>query len=232
MSRALWLCSWYPHPDSPYEGDFVQRHAKAVSAFIPVTVFYVSQGGPSKEREKEIRTRHSDGNLEENIVLFQFKKTGFRWLDVLLYNIRYLAVYKSIIRKYIDEHGKPDVVHVHVPMKAGMVARWVNRTWNLSYIVSEQSSHYVRGSKDDFFEKSLRHRSNVKKVFSEAAAVTNVSGIIGNTLRQAFSLPSVTVVHNTVDTSVFYYQPHQLEKFRFIHVSTLSPHHKNIQGIL
>lgn len=232
MSKVLWLCSWYPHPDSPYEGDFVQRHAKAVASFLPVTVFYVSQAGPYVERSRDIWQHNNHDNLQENIILFRFRRSGIGWLDKIRYNLRYYATYKSIIKKHIAEQGLPGIVHVHVPMKAGMIARWIKKKWKIPYIVSEQSSHYVRGSKDDFFEKSARHQHNVRKVFQEAAAVTNVSGIIGDTLKKSFSLPAVTVVHNTVDTTLFYYQPHELKKFRFIHVSTLSPHHKNIQGIL
>jgi glycosyltransferase involved in cell wall biosynthesis len=231
MKKALWLCSWYPHPDSPYEGDFIQRHAKAVSAFIPVTVFYVSQAGPYKNREEDQFITQQTGNVEEKLVLFKFRKTGIRPLDKVLYNIRYYRAYKKAIEKYIEENGLPAIVHVHIPMKAGMIGRWIKRKWNIPYIVSEQSGHYIRGAKDDFFEKPLRHRLNVQKIFKEAMLVTNVSAVIAKTLKVAFRLTDVKVVHNTVDTTLFYYQHHSVSKFRFIHVSTLADHHKNIQGI-
>jgi glycosyltransferase involved in cell wall biosynthesis len=232
MKKALWLCSWYPHPDNPYEGDFIQRHAKAVSAFIPVTVIYVSQAGPYTNREEDQFITHQTGGVEEKLVLFRFRKTGIQTLDKVLYNIRYYRTYKKVIEKYIEENGLPAVVHVHIPMKAGMIGRWIKRKWNIPYIVSEQSSHYVRGSKDDFFEKSFLHRRNVKKVFRDAITVTNVSEAIAKTLRNTFGLPEVNVIHNTVDTSLFYYREHPVSKFRFVHVSTLAAHHKNIAGIL
>ena len=34
----LWLPSWYPNKLDPFDGDFIQRHAVAVSAFVPVHV--------------------------------------------------------------------------------------------------------------------------------------------------------------------------------------------------
>lgn len=232
MKKALWLCSWYPHPDSPYEGDFVQRHAKAVSAFIPVTVFYVSQAGPYKNRKEDQFITQQIGGVEEKLILFKFRKTGIKFLDKVRYNIRYYGTYKKAITKYIKEEGLPDIVHVHIPMKAGMIGRWIKRKWNISYIVSEQSAHYISGSADDFFKKPFRHRLNVKKVFKEAIVATNVSAAIAKTLRNEFALPDVRVIHNTVDTDLFYYHVHPVSKFRFIHVSTLAAHHKNIAGIL
>ena len=43
--NILWLTSWYPNRISPFDGDFIQRHAHAVASRIPLTVIYVAQYG-------------------------------------------------------------------------------------------------------------------------------------------------------------------------------------------
>ena len=76
MNRVLWLCSWYPHPGDPFEGDFIQRHARAVSAFTPLTVFYTSQAGPEVSVKRECHIEQQTEAVRERIMLFRHRKTG------------------------------------------------------------------------------------------------------------------------------------------------------------
>lgn len=229
--KVLWLASWYPNQVSPYEGDFIQRHARAVAAYSKVTVVYLSQAGETLNVYNGQFIEQEKDNVLEKIVFFKYKKTGVEWLDKIKYNIIYYKTYKKIISEYIKTDGRPDIVHVHVPMKAGMIALWMKRRWRTPYIVSEQSSLYNRFSPGNFHQRSFLYRHNVKRVFQNAAAVTNVSAVVGDTLRMLFDLFEVKVIHNTVNTLLFNYQKHTPHKFRFIHVSTLT-HQKNVEGIL
>ncbi|MEP7374239.1 MAG: glycosyltransferase [Chitinophagaceae bacterium] len=232
MNKILWLCSWYPHPGDPYEGDFIQRHAKALHLYAPVTVFYVSQEGISKNvAEDKIIEQDTDG-INERIIFFQFKGTGIKFIDKLVYNSRYYSIYKKNLEAYISKEGKPAIVHIHVPMKAGILGRWIKKKWGIPYIVSEHSSHYNGRTDDDFSAKSFFHQYNVKQIFRNAIAVTNVSAIIAGKLKKLFGIDDVRVIHNTVDTRFFYYLDSDVSKFRFIHVSTLGTYQKNIDGML
>ena len=47
-----------------------------------------------------------------------------------------------------------------------------------------------------------------------------------------FGLTGVSVIRNTVDTTLFYYRQRPVVKFRFVHVSTLVSRQKNVDGIL
>ena len=40
---ALWLPGWYPTTLAPYDGDFIQRHAKATSLYKNVIVVFVKK---------------------------------------------------------------------------------------------------------------------------------------------------------------------------------------------
>ena len=229
--KVLWLASWYPNQISPYEGDFIQRHARAVAAYSKVTVIYLSQAGETLNIYDSQSIEQEKDSVVERIIFFKFKKTGVKWFDKVTYNVIYYKTYKKLIREYIKTNGRPDLVHVHVPMKAGMIALWIKRGWRIPYIVSEQSSLYNRISPGNFHRRSFLYRYNVKRVFNKADAVTNVSAAVGDRLKVLFGLFEVKVIHNTVNTLLFNYQQHTPHKFRFIHVSTLT-HQKNVEGML
>lgn len=230
--KILWLCSWYPHAEQPYEGDFIQRHAGAVSGYSPLAVFYVCQDGADTEIEKPAIISKQYMAVTETVIYFRFKRTGLKLFDKLLYNYKYYKNYKKNIAKFIARQGKPDIVHVHVPMKAGMIARWIKKRWGIPYILSEHSSHYNGNTDDDFSKRTNLYQSQVRQIFRGAKMVTNVSTTIGEKLKKMFGLKEVRIVRNTVDTSIFYQNNVRPSRFRFIHVSTLSSFQKNIEGLV
>jgi glycosyltransferase involved in cell wall biosynthesis len=228
--KIVWLCSWYPNPDDPFDGDFVQRHAKSLAKLNPVTVFYVSQSGLHKQEYKYAKEKNS--GVSEIIISFRFKSTGIPVLNKFIYNWKYYRTYRKAIRDYFQREGMPDLIHVHVPMKAGMIARWIKKKWDIPFVVTEHSAHYSMGTNDDFFKKGIVHRKNVARIFKEAEVVTNVSSFFAERLKKFFSLNKVRVINNAVDTDLFCYRPSTAIPFKFVHVSTLSEHQKNVRGIL
>lgn len=228
---VLWLASWYPNQTDRFEGDFIQRHAKATALQIPVTVIYISQYGPGVNNENKTVINEND-NLKEVIVYFKSPVTGIRIADVLLYNFNYWSTCKRILTSYFRESGLPALLHVHIPLKAGASALWVKRKWGVNYVITEHSTHYGMGSDDDFSAKNFYHRRMVKKIFQSARAVVNVSDTLGSKLRNLFNLAEVNVINNTVDTGLFHFMQNKTPTFRFIHVSSLNDEHKNVSGII
>ncbi len=225
----LWLPSWYPNKLAPFDGDFIQRHAKAVALYNDILVIYgvADEQGTSGNSVEE--TFNREGRLTEHIIYF--KKSGGLFGRVLAF-LKYNKLLKKTIRRLIEENGKPRLVHVHVPMKAGLIARWIKRKYGISYIVSEHSAHYKMGSHDDFFDKSFVYRREVAGIFRGATAVTNVSVAMGNIIKKLFHLGHVHTINNTADTSLFNNERLDNKKFTFIHVSTLTESQKNVTGIL
>ncbi len=229
--HILWLASWYPNTYEPVNGDFIQRHAKAVAQFIPVTVIHVIQLGKDIPAENRIET-FTSGNLTEIIHYFNFKKTGISFADKILYNRRYLQYFTGVLLHYQKQHGIPSLLHVHVPMKAGMMAKKMSEEWHIPYVVSEHASMYEKTAADNFYSRSRFFRYNTARVFKGASIVTNVSATIGKKIQKLFKLEEVVTVHNVVDTKIFYYLPKPpSEKFRWLHVSSLAKQ-KNIEAIL
>ena len=228
--KILWLASWYPNSYEPVNGDFIQRHAMAVSTLIPIDVIHVVQVGKDISTNDE-STYSKQNNLREFIYSFSFKNIGIDFIDKIRYNIKYRFFYRHVLIKYAKKFGKPKLVHVHVPMKAGLVAREICNDWHIPYLVSEQASHYEITAKDNFFTRSNFFKRNTAKVFKDATIATNVSATIGKTIQQLFKLKKVETIYNVVDTAVFNYQTTKNNVFTWIHVSSLV-HQKNVEGII
>ncbi len=231
IRKVLWLASWYPNPAEPVLGDFIQRHAKAVSLFVRADVIHVMQGGKDTSCQN-IMIESANGQLTETVCNFSFQKCGIAFADKIRYNLKYLKFYTHVLKRYEQQHGKPDLIHVHVPMKAGLLAMKFAKRWNVPYIVSEQSSMYDYSDAGSFSRRSYFFRTNTAKIFRNAGVVTNVSGTIGKIIQELFQLKKIEAVHNVADTSFFFYKPKRINKnFRWLHVSSLYMQ-KNIPGML
>ena len=238
MKHILWLASWYPDEINPYNGDFIQRHAHAVAARQPITVIHMAQHGPDVDIPASRTVINSEGNLTEIIIYFKYKKTGIRLLDKLRYNWKYFRRYQQFLKEYISEKGKPDMVHVHVPMKAGRMALWLQDKLKVPYIVSEHSSAYSSEVPDNYDNRGSYYRQWVKLIFERAMIVTTVSEKLGNRLQELFAIKQMHLVPNVADTR--YFNPAGVPvsgatppggNFRFLHASTMD-HPKNVEGIL
>ena len=65
---VLWLCSWYPNKLEPLAGDFIQRHAKAVAAKLPVYVLTIVVDESAQITRKMLVEKRVEGHLTETIV--------------------------------------------------------------------------------------------------------------------------------------------------------------------
>lgn len=228
--KILWLASWYPDAYEPVNGDFVQRHARAVSSLMPIDVIHVVQVG------KEVKTKRNcvytvDGNLREWVYSFSFTKWGMGSIDKLRYHIKFWYFYRSLLLKYARLNGKPNLVHVQVPMKAGIAALEMTTRWGISYIVSEHSSLYDPVATDNFLRRSFFFRYYTKKIFQNAACITCVSEAIGSRIQQIAGNRKIEIIRNVVDTTLFNYQPPLSTNFKWLHVSSMQPV-KNVAAIL
>lgn len=229
--KILWLTSWYPNKYEPVNGDFIQRHAKAVAAFMALDVFHIVQLGKDANVQEELTIQQND-QLREFVYYFSFKKWGFNIIDKIRYNFCYKRKSITAIEKYFSENGKPDLIHVHVPMKAGWIALQLKKKYNIPYIVSEQASYYDDAAPDNFNNRSLFFKLNTKIVCRNAVAVTNVSSVIARKMENLLGIKNIHTVHNIADAKIFFYKPlQQQEIFTWVHVSTLSEQ-KNVTGII
>lgn len=229
--KVLWLCSWYPNSADPYDGDFVERHAKSLAIHNHVDVIHVLQNVELLKKETFRCEVKDEPNLHVEIYYLPFLFKKVRLVSQLLFNVLYNYKSRRILKKYINEKGKPDIIHVHVPVKAGVMAMWMKKKWNIPYVVTEHNSGYYEHIPGNYFERNVYFRSVTKKTIEKADACSSVSLWLINRLNELFELHINQVVRNSVDTSLFFPVGLPNETRRFIHVSMMYPL-KNVEGIL
>ena len=229
MKNVLWLVSWYPNRLDKFDGDFIQRHAKAVALFCNVHVVYVKKDDSLTAGKTDAQSQVS-GNLTEQIIYYNSLKTGIKLLDRFLSHRKYNQCYRKAIEAYISENGKPGLVHVHVAMKAGLAALWVKRKWKIPFIITEHWTGYHKQAMLSVYNYSPVFKRMNKRILKEAALFLPVSKNLGETVKKNFVNIPYQVVPNVVNTELFYFKGTNSAKFRFIHVSYMN-YQKNPEGI-
>jgi glycosyltransferase involved in cell wall biosynthesis len=230
--NILWLPGWYPNILSPYDGDFIQRHARAVALIRELTVIYV------KKDEKGVVTKNVktiynlQGNVREIIVYYHSLKTGISLLDKILSSAMHKKVFKKELSNYIEEHGKPDLAHVHVVLKAGLLALWLKEQFQIPFIISEHWTGYLPEAKFGVKNMNFFQKKSMQKIFDESQTITVVSDVLGKAIANQFRIKGYKLVANTVNTSIFYpdFSPAN-SPVHFIHVSSLA-YQKNVAHII
>jgi Glycosyltransferase len=231
MRNILWLASWYPNRLAPFDGDFIQRHAQAVAQLHRIELLFVVNdvtGKITRDTKEEV---YRDGNLTERITYYHSFKTGIGFIDKILSTQKYVRIYKKAVQKYIAGNGQPLFVHLHVAMKAGIIAMWLQRKFKIPYILSEHWTDYLPEAKPNYNEYSFVFRNLCGKIFLGATTVTVVSKVLGEAIAEKFSV-RYSVIPNVVNTSIFFPdRQSRAEQIKFVHISGLGAQ-KNIAQMM
>jgi glycosyltransferase involved in cell wall biosynthesis len=123
-------------------------------------------------------------------------------------------------------------VHVHVPMKAGLIALWIKRKFSVPYIVTEHWGIYNDVMKENYATRPAWFKKITKNIFLNAVKASSVSNYLAEKIKN-YVAPEVqfSIITNNTDTDLFFHKPKQPGKFRFIHISNMIPL-KNVEGLL
>ncbi|MFN8289507.1 MAG: glycosyltransferase [Chitinophagaceae bacterium] len=232
--KILWLCSWYPDKTNLYNGDFIQRHARAASLYNDIHVIYVTAdySGETRGKEKEVVINTVPG-LTEQIVYFPAKRS---FTGRIKAHYKWLFLYKQALRNYKIRFGKPDGVHLHVAWKAGLAADWCRKMFGWDYLLTEHWTIFQPEDPYPFNDRPLFFRRSVKRIIRDCRLLLPVSRNLGLRIQQSVIHKEFQVINNVADTDLFSCTPDVADtgpsqKFRFIHVSVMTPQ-KNPEGII
>jgi glycosyltransferase involved in cell wall biosynthesis len=232
VSYILWLPSWYPTKLDPFNGDFIQRHAQAVSLYHNVCVLFVVRDEKQVVTKIILEEESNNANLTERITYYTVGNVPAP-LQKLVSYWRYTKFYKKAIRQYVEQHGLPDLVHVHVTLKAGLLATWIKKTWGVPYVITEHWTGFLPEAADNFKQQPAFFRHLCKQVWNSAASMSAVSQYLHEHLKKLTSAMEICVIPNVVDTTIF--KPILFEipitHTQFIHISGLG-YQKNVDAIL
>lgn len=228
---VLWLCSWFPSASDLYHGDFIERQAKAVSSQVPLYVIHV-QLIDDDALEEGTQHAFSEGkNYAQHIVYVKrsFVKSVSRITD----HIRYIYAMKKAVARFIKMYGLPQLVHVHIPIKAGTVAVWLQKKYQLPFIVSEHYGIYNEEAPDKFASRHISFQHRTKRVIAAANELLVVSNNLGEGIQKYVVEKPFKRVLNVVNQQVFFYTANvpKHNVFTWVHASTMD-FAKNTEGII
>lgn len=96
---------------------------------------------------RSIFSRKYGTEIEIDAGLATFRCHGMAWFPRMPFANRCLWLWQGrrLIQKYIQQHGFPDVIHVHSMLSAGHLSLEIKQHWGIPYVVTEHSSAYARG---------------------------------------------------------------------------------------
>ena len=125
--KILWLTSWYPNRNDIFDGDFIQRHARAAAIDHDIHVIYVGIGDIDNPVEEEW---NFVTGLTEQLIYFNTPRGVF---SKIRKHLVWKKLFEGAIEKYVSKHGIPDLVHIHIPWKAGMMGMWIQNKYGTPF---------------------------------------------------------------------------------------------------
>lgn len=214
--HILFLCGWYPSSVLPQNGDFIMRHAEAVSSKHRVSVLHIiSKPGLSKSRFEVDKA----SNLHSYIAYIKPSK------NPILKLFRFWFAYQQLLKQI----GSFDVVHLNKLYPFGLFALHLKKLKYLPYIISEHWTGYHLKE-----QKSLPWVERVlsKTITKNASSVCPVSTDLKNSMLKSGLKGSYEIIPNVVNTHLFKPAKKTTKKFTITHISNLEDQHKNISGML
>lgn len=106
---------------------------------------------------------------------------------------RWIAAGVRLFEEYCARFGRPDVIHAHCLLRAGVLADRISREHGIPYVVTEHSSRWHKHEITDY--ELPRARSAAKN----ARALVSVSQALLSHLKRDVELGTTYVVPNAVD---------------------------------
>ena len=224
--HILFLCSWYPNPESNTNGIFIKRHAEALALKHHVTVLFVKS--INIDTEQYIET--NNGNLKE--ILFFYPKTKVK-IPVIGSFLKFLK-FKFNYKKQLDLLKSDfDIIHLNTIFPAAIPTIYAfNKFPNAKLFITEHWSGYYP---EDGNYKGFLIKHFTQKIVKKANKIFVISDKLKKAMQSHQLINQYELINNVVDTSVFKPLPFQNETpdvLHILHVSSLVDREKNITGIV
>ncbi len=228
---VLWLPAWFPSKQDFLNGDFIERHAHAVSKYADVTVIYVVKNTSLEKKSQLIELVEKKGL---RIYIGQYNNgSSFGLFSKFWSSILFFLLQNKIFK--LSQKNKPlyDLVHVHISQRQGLFAHFLRIKRKLKFVITEQNSWFMPfGNKA--FTKSYFLKKLVKANFKFSSGIHTVSKSLGNELKKKYSfIKNFTVIPNVVNNDIFYLDANITKnELVYFFAITGNIYHKNTDGLI
>jgi len=212
-------------------GLFIERHARSVSKHAEIAVLYVHQDEKLISKKFDI-DRFEDDELLQLKIYYRPSDFFVPGIRSLINLCRYAHHHYRGLKIIKKEFGRPDLVHVNVLTRLGVIAliyKWITGT---PYVITEHWTRYLPHM--DNYRGWLRKLAS-RMVVRNASAVLPVTDNLRKAMEShGLNNSNYRIIPNVVDMQMFNIIDNQIDKKDkyFIHVSCFEDRQKNISGML
>lgn len=228
--KVLFLPAWYPNKYDSMFGLFVQQHAKSLAPHADVCVLNLVQAKNQKERFKV--STNVDNQLTEIIIYHRASKLPLGILKKIQNGIRFIKGQKLGWQIIKQSSLEPDICHVHILTRVGILAYFLQRFQNIPYVITEHWSRYL--PHNDHFSNPI-HKWVTQKIIQRSSEMTSVSGVLKKAMQgKGLSHATWSLMPNVIDVKRFIPVDQQRndKKVKLFHISCFEDKSKNISGLL
>ena len=200
----------------PTNGDFIQRHAEAVSLHHKVSVMHLIS-------DKNISNSYIDIKTINNVTtcIGYVKHTS----NPILKMIRFYKIYKQLLKRI----GAFELIHLNVLFPFGVFALHQKFFKKKPYIITEHWTGYqlTKDHNIPFLQRCIS-----SKITKNAAVISPVSFQLQKSMQKIGLKGTYVPIGNTIDTDIFKQENPKDKLFTIIHISSLHNQQKNISGML
>lgn len=201
----------------PLGGIFQYHQAKALNnAGFTIGVLSVGYMSTRYLLRKYTYVRiQQDNNIN---ILREYKQLFFpyRYLPFNFLKNGFIQMADKLIKTYVKHFGKPDIIHAHNFLYAGVISEYIKEKYGINYIITEHSSTFAR------YKFSTNSIHAIQRIAKNASSVTAVSSNFINLLEK-YTNSKIGILPNLVNE--YFFEKDFLIKsndfFTFLHVGSL-----------
>lgn len=220
--KVLILPSWYPSEDSLVSGIFIQDQVQEMVKKYDVSVLYPRWVG-HREILKEKGRIGPRSQLEQHGALTIYRERVF--VPVTRRSrLAYCNYYRAARRgfeKLLKAWGKPDMIHAHVVLPAGLAAVKLGKRFSIPVVLTEHTGPF------SIHLRTRYHQNVVRAILSRVSRIIAVSPELVKQMLAFQNGLKIDIVGNLIRTDFF--KPLRDEKehppsiTRFLSIALLNP---------
>jgi L-malate glycosyltransferase len=192
--HILIIPSWYPQFSGDIGGSFFREQAIALKK-SGCTVGVIYPQVRSLKNIKSILKKPYGLTVEddEGVNTIRWYAVNFIPKNKKYNKSHWIKIALKLFETYVEQFGKPDIIHVHSMLYAGFAAQLISEKYGISYVVTEHSTAFARNL------ISLDEISSLKQVVRDAKVCIAVSNEFSSLLNKLFEIQKWTYIPNIVN---------------------------------